>query len=58
MPAGVYNIGTIEKSAYCQADGSTVIQRRGQYGNGANYFAKTWSQYESGFGEPGKAKFF
>ena len=54
MPAGVYHIGAIEKSAYCQADGSTVIQRRGQYGNGENYFAKTWSQYESGFGEPGR----
>ncbi|GBM51255.1 hypothetical protein AVEN_134378-1, partial [Araneus ventricosus] len=28
----------------------TVIQRRGQYGNGEDYFVKKWKEYKEGFG--------
>ncbi|GBL86719.1 Techylectin-5A, partial [Araneus ventricosus] len=28
----------------------SVIQRRGQYGNGENYFNKKWKEYKEGFG--------
>ena len=31
-----------------------LIQRRGQYGNPEDYFAKSWAEYVSGFGEPGE----
>ncbi|KAG8170686.1 hypothetical protein JTE90_003974, partial [Oedothorax gibbosus] len=27
-----------------------VIQRRGDYGNGPNYFVKNWNSYKKGFG--------
>ncbi|GBN71198.1 Techylectin-5A [Araneus ventricosus] len=30
--------------------GWTVIQRRGQFGNGEDYFVRTWDQYKHGFG--------
>ena len=42
-----------EFSAYCAADGWTVIQSRGQFGNPQDYFHKNWDAYESGFGGPG-----
>ena len=29
----------------------TVIQRRGQFGNPANYFQKPWADYKNGFGD-------
>ncbi|GBN56269.1 Techylectin-5A [Araneus ventricosus] len=39
---------------YCDMEtdggGWTVIQRRGQYGNGEDYFAKRWQAYKEGFG--------
>ena len=38
----------------CLASGWTVFQSRGQYGNPTDYFFKGWSDYEAGFGEPGK----
>ena len=38
----------------CLASGWTVFQSRGQYGNPADYFFKGWSDYETGFGTPGK----
>ncbi|GBL86733.1 Techylectin-5A [Araneus ventricosus] len=43
---------------YCdmQTDGGgwTVIQRRGQYGNGEDYFVKRWKEYKEGFGNMNK----
>ncbi|GBL91365.1 Techylectin-5A [Araneus ventricosus] len=39
---------------YCDMEtdggGWTVIQRRGQYGNGEDYFVKKWKAYKEGFG--------
>ncbi|GBM74565.1 Techylectin-5A [Araneus ventricosus] len=39
---------------YCDMEtdggGWTVIQRRGQFGNGEDYFAKRWQAYKEGFG--------
>ena len=40
--------------AYCLEEGWTVIQSRGQYGNPIDFFYKTWSEYKSNFGKPGK----
>jgi len=53
---GVYNIKSLETPTpvFCKADGWTVIQSRGQFGNPKEYFAKTWAEYVSGFGEPEK----
>ena len=31
-----------------------VIQSRGQFGNPDDYFVRNWTQYEEGFGVPGK----
>ena len=42
-----------ETSAYCDSDGWTVIQSRGQFGNPQDYFVRNLDEYESGFGEPG-----
>ena len=54
---GIYTIQvdlqTME-NVYCMADGWTVIQSRGQYGNGEDYFYNTWAEYKAGFGTPGK----
>ena len=38
---------------YCDPDGWTVIQSRGQFGNPQEYFLRNWDEYERGFGEPG-----
>ncbi len=38
---------------YCEPDGWTVFQSRGQFGNPSDYFYRNWSQYENGFGLPG-----
>ena len=31
-----------------------VIQSRGQHGNGADYFMRTWAEYVAGFGVEGR----
>jgi hypothetical protein len=38
---------------YCDNDGWTVMQSRGQFGNIVNYFERTWTAYKKGFGMPG-----
>ena len=40
--------------AFCEVDGWTVIQSRGQYGNAQDYFYKNWNDYKEGFGVPGE----
>jgi len=40
--------------AFCEVNGWTVIQSRGQYGNAKDYFFKNWNAYKDGFGVPGK----
>ncbi len=39
---------------FCDEDGWTVFQSRGQFGNALEYFYKGWKDYEDGFGEPGR----
>ena len=39
---------------YCDEDGWTVIQSRGQFGNPIDYFYRYWEDYAAGFGEPGR----
>ncbi|GBN92542.1 Techylectin-5A [Araneus ventricosus] len=59
--SGVYTIYPRSRLAGCQSidvycdmetagGGWTVIQRRGQYGNGEDYFVKKWKEYKEGFG--------
>ncbi|CAL1301596.1 unnamed protein product [Larinioides sclopetarius] len=63
--SGVYTIYPRNRLATCQSievycdmetdgGGWTVIQRRGQYGNGEDYFNKKWSYYKQGFGNLNK----
>ena len=40
--------------AYCEVDGWTIVQARGQYDNAKDYFQKNWQEYQVGFGVPGK----
>ena len=46
------DIGKVK--VYCLAGGWTVFQSRGQFGNPTDYFLRGWSEYEDGFGIPGK----
>ncbi len=39
---------------FCDADGWTVFQSRGQFGNPLDYFYRGWDAYEEGFGVPGR----
>ncbi|KAG8190550.1 hypothetical protein JTE90_004124 [Oedothorax gibbosus] len=59
--SGVYTIYPKSRAVDCdsiqvycdmETDGGgwTVIQRRGDYGNGPNYFVKNWNSYKKGFG--------
>ena len=53
---GVYTLRVdsgITVAAYCEVDGWTIIQSRGQFNNANDYFYKTWQQYQVGFGVPG-----
>ena len=56
---GVYELtiggghGRRTVKAYCDKGGWTVIQSRGQFGNGRDYFDRKYYEYERGFGEPG-----
>ena len=52
-PDGLLLSPNLYTSAYCLEDGWTVIQSRGQFGNPADYFNKTWAEYKAGFGTPG-----
>ncbi len=38
---------------YCDNDGWTVFQSRGQIGFTIQYFYRRWSEYKNGFGVPG-----
>ena len=42
----------------CDAEGWTVIQSRGQFGNHAGYFFRLWRDYEEEFGHPRKTSDF
>ena len=50
--AGVYELDN-EKGVYCDPDGWTVIQSRGQFGNPVDFFYRDWAEYLRGFGTPG-----
>ena len=39
-----------KETAKPDAEGWILIQKRGQYGNPEDYFAKTFNEYEEGFG--------
>ncbi len=39
--------------AYCDKNGWTIIQSRGQHGNQKDLFYKGWKDYEDGFGVAG-----
>lgn len=63
--SGVYTIHPKSRAVdcdslevYCDMDtdggGWTVIQRRGNFGNGENYFVKNWQTYKKGFGNINK----
>ena len=50
-------IGGRSVEVYCDNDGWTVFQSRGQFGNPIDYFYRNWTEYENGFGEPGELKY-
>jgi hypothetical protein len=59
IPAGTYPIRIRDSvvEVYCSADGSTVIQSRGQFGYPKDFFYnKTWKDYQKGFGDPGNRR--
>ncbi len=39
---------------YCDEDGYTTIQSRGQFGNPEDYFYRNWTNYLYPFGTPGE----
>ncbi len=41
------------KSVHCDADGWTVFQSRGQFGNPTDFFYKGIADYKAGFGTAG-----
>ncbi|KAF8777164.1 Techylectin-5A like protein [Argiope bruennichi] len=60
--SGVYTIWPKSRILRCETikvycdfeianEGWTVIQRRGNYGNGENLFSKSWESYKKGFGD-------
>ena len=54
--AGVFEIfiNFVPTEVYCDEDGFTVIQSRGQFGNPMDYFFREWKDYLKPFGTPGK----
>ena len=53
---GIYIIGDQEmdkSQVYCDPEGWTVIQSRGQFKNRIDYFYRDWDEYLKGFGTPG-----
>ena len=56
VKSGVYSIKVDKNTttySYCMDEGWTVIQSRGDFGNGITYFARDWAEYKAGFGTPG-----
>ncbi len=56
---GVYHIKVGLKTTaevYCDKNGWTVFQSRGQFGNPADYFFRNWSEYQNPFGVPGNQR--
>jgi hypothetical protein len=47
--AGVHTItpGSYATNVQCDADGWTVIQSRGQFGNPQDFFFKDWAMYKA-----------
>jgi len=39
--------------AFCDTEGWTVFQSRGQFGNQPDFFIKPWQDFKEGFGTPG-----
>ena len=39
--------------AFCDTEGWTVFQSRGQFDNPPNFFIKPWQNFKEGFGTPG-----
>ena len=54
--AGVKTIIIMDKTVqvYCDHDGYTTIQSRGQFGYPMNYFYRNWDEYLGPFGKPGE----
>jgi hypothetical protein len=46
--------GKSPEKVYCDSEGWTVIQSRGQYDNSIYYFLRDWEAYEKGFGQAGE----
>ena len=40
-------------NAFCDMEGWTVFQSRGQFGNPSDFFIKPWQDFKEGFGTPG-----
>jgi len=54
---GIYELeidSSTKVKAFCDVQGYTVIQSRGQFGNPKDYFSGNWNKYKMGFGVPGK----
>ena len=55
--SGIYSLRVDEyaesQRVYCDPEGWTVIQSRGQFGNGVEHFYRDWNEYVQGFGTPG-----
>lgn len=52
----VINLRGQEVTVYCdmvtEGGGWTILQRRGDYGRGKNFFLRSWDDYKKGFGDP------
>jgi hypothetical protein len=46
--------GKSPEEVYCDSEGWTVIQSRGQFHNSIYYFLRDWEAYENGFGQAGE----
>ena len=58
---GIYSLKIDSETtvdAYCEVDGWTIVQARGQFNNAKEYFQKNWQEYQVGFGVPGTLLIF